>query len=552
MARPSSAEPAKATKRKGTRNMSTLRSSQRARKRANDREAQRVNRATPKETIERLERELEEAKAIQELIRRNKALEDEISRLREAMCFLAGGSQRLCVRGPGSYYYYRYKKVIEPVTVEDLDPKAGKLSLRSHYFFSDLSHLACSWSITVQDKEATEPKGIDLPHVAPGSTEVVQLPAECLSCLQAHSSRDGWLDLSFRLKNDTEWAPAGHEVAWSQVHVPSSSSLGETSNSPSALLANVKAPIITIVPGRLIVSSPDSNAQLIFDLVRGGFKWTSEAGVAVTQGPELSIYRAMTSNDLGFGGDGADWQRCMVDWARSSVVKSTWEQDKDDDAIGNVKVTTEVRIRPPSLSWAVRATLEYVVSASLTVISVRAKGDLERRESASPSPHVLPRIRLDLTLPRSYNRVRWFGRGPGEGYGDKKDASAMGLYRASVEELHVPYEVPQENGSRGDIHWVRLQADQGIGGTPIIEARMVHGPFNFTARKHTAQELDRARHRHELKECDELLLSLDLAHHGLGSGSCGPPPFEAHRLYAEPFDFTTVLRLVDNDESTGT
>ncbi|KAH7121699.1 hypothetical protein EDB81DRAFT_914000 [Dactylonectria macrodidyma] len=90
MARPSSAEPAKASKRKGTRNMSTLTPSQRVRKRANDREAQRVNRARSKETIERLEGELEELKAIQELIRRNKALEDEISMLRDAMGFLAG------------------------------------------------------------------------------------------------------------------------------------------------------------------------------------------------------------------------------------------------------------------------------------------------------------------------------------------------------------------------------------------------------------------------------------------------------------------------------
>ncbi|KAL6411740.1 hypothetical protein AUP68_04114 [Ilyonectria robusta] len=93
MARSSSAEPAKATKRKGTRKVSTLTPSQRARKRAHDREAQRANRARSKKTIERLERELEELKAIQELIRRNKSLEDEISRLREAMGFAAGRSR---------------------------------------------------------------------------------------------------------------------------------------------------------------------------------------------------------------------------------------------------------------------------------------------------------------------------------------------------------------------------------------------------------------------------------------------------------------------------
>ncbi|KAL5610907.1 hypothetical protein FOBRF1_007024 [Fusarium oxysporum] len=89
MVRSSSAEPAKATKCKGTRSASTLTPSQLARKRANDREAQRAIRARTKEHIERLERELEELKSKQswdqfvlELLRRNKALEDELNRLK--------------------------------------------------------------------------------------------------------------------------------------------------------------------------------------------------------------------------------------------------------------------------------------------------------------------------------------------------------------------------------------------------------------------------------------------------------------------------------------
>ncbi|KAH6883812.1 hypothetical protein B0T10DRAFT_579835 [Thelonectria olida] len=91
MTRSSSAELAK-PKRKGPRNVSTLTPSQLARKRANDREAQRAIRARTKEHIERLERELEELKSkqsgdqtVQELLRRNKALEEELMRLKENM-----------------------------------------------------------------------------------------------------------------------------------------------------------------------------------------------------------------------------------------------------------------------------------------------------------------------------------------------------------------------------------------------------------------------------------------------------------------------------------
>ncbi|QUC20542.1 uncharacterized protein UV8b_04783 [Ustilaginoidea virens] len=94
MPRSSSAEPTKpsSSKRKGTRSVSTLTPSQLARKRANDREAQRAIRARTKEHIERLERELDELrsvqnrdKTVQDLMRRNRALEDELRQLKDSM-----------------------------------------------------------------------------------------------------------------------------------------------------------------------------------------------------------------------------------------------------------------------------------------------------------------------------------------------------------------------------------------------------------------------------------------------------------------------------------
>src|SRR3954469_19292921 len=76
----------------GTRSVSTLTPSQLARKRANDREAQRAIRARTKEHIERLEREIEELKSpgsrdalVQQLLSRNKELEQEVASLRDAL-----------------------------------------------------------------------------------------------------------------------------------------------------------------------------------------------------------------------------------------------------------------------------------------------------------------------------------------------------------------------------------------------------------------------------------------------------------------------------------
>lgn len=81
-------ESGKVTKRKGTRSVSTLTPQQLARKRANDREAQRAIRARTKEHIESLERKVEELKSkerrdkvIQDLLRKNHELQTRINEL---------------------------------------------------------------------------------------------------------------------------------------------------------------------------------------------------------------------------------------------------------------------------------------------------------------------------------------------------------------------------------------------------------------------------------------------------------------------------------------
>jgi hypothetical protein len=53
--------------------------------------------------------------------------------------------------------------------------------------------------------------------------------------------------------------------------------------------------------------------------------------------------------------------------------------------------------------------------------------------------------------------VEWFGRGPHECYPDRKASAASGRYSSTVDDMHVPYIVPSENGGRADVSWVALQ-----------------------------------------------------------------------------------------------
>ncbi|KAK0733325.1 hypothetical protein B0T26DRAFT_669744 [Lasiosphaeria miniovina] len=140
MTRSPSAEAARpSSKRKGTRSVSTLTPSQLARKRANDREAQRAIRARTKEHIERLEREVEELKGRQSrdetvrgLTKRNKALERELMALRERL-----GTQGRPYPAPGMLMGNMCEPPLQGLTVSgsgyDLDglPAAARSGVSS-------------------------------------------------------------------------------------------------------------------------------------------------------------------------------------------------------------------------------------------------------------------------------------------------------------------------------------------------------------------------------------------------------------------------------------
>jgi beta-galactosidase len=107
----------------------------------------------------------------------------------------------------------------------------------------------------------------------------------------------------------------------------------------------------------------------------------------------------------------------------------------------------------------------------------------------------------------------WLGLGPGESYPDSRAAAWHGRHRMSVREAQTPYVVPQENGNRSRVSWVRLSGLR-------IEGDQ---PFDVAVRPWSTAQLEKAAHSSELAEEDLLYVHLAAGVTGLGSASCGPP-----------------------------
>ena len=71
-----------------------------------------------------------------------------------------------------------------------------------------------------------------------------------------------------------------------------------------------------------------------------------------------------------------------------------------------------------------------------------------------------------------------------------------------------------------------------------------HRP-GFTVSRHTPQEMDRARHPHELGRSERTYLFIDHAVHGLGSRACGIDVLPQHALWPSPRRFALVFGRPD-------
>lgn len=417
--------------------------------------------------------------------------------------------------GPG---LLEYKAAISPVTVVASEDHKG-FNIQSHYQFVNVeSILTCSWSIT--DENHTTPyKRLELPNIQPGDTVYIESPVKGLKFAQ-----ETWINLRFSLKKSKMWAPEGHELCL--VQLPLHSEL-----QPPMMPAQPRTDISMSakkIQSRLLIQSEDGFSNFTLDLVRGDLKWTANETSVLETGPQLNISRALTQNDTGYDGDNLHWRQFKFDLLGTYVRGVSWKSMGD----GSVSVAVDIRFAPMALDWAIHTSFIYVLRRDSVDINVRG-------HFSGNHPDIIPRLGLNMVLPESFNQCVWFGRGPGASYKDKLSGTRIGKYSLPVDDMFESYEVPQENGNRTETRWVEIHSPK--------DGTMVRGtmgsPFDFTASRYTVEDVNTAKHPHELHARKSCILSMDYDHHGIGSGGLGPTPWPKYRLMAKPFEFSASLEV---------
>jgi len=390
------------------------------------------------------------------------------------------------------------KKVYQEVGVKPLDLEKGRLRITNKYSFRNLGFLLAKWRLEV-DGETAQSGRLGILNIPAGEGKVVDLP------LRRPRTRPGsecFLTVSFALAAREPWAPAGTVLAWEQFAMPWKAPVapparaGKVEVAAGAYGATVRGRGFSVTVGR--------DFGLLESIQYGGKEY-----LARPMGP--NFWRVPTDPDIANG---------------MPVRTSVWKKASRPDRSGHFTDTTHLRQVP---GFAVRRkgdAVEVVVDFSLaagestcrTVYTIRGDGSVGVEMRLAPRGRKLPeipRIGMQAGIPAALDRAEWFGRGPGEGYSDRKSGEAVGKYAVRTGDLFFHFPRPQENGNRADVRWFTLTDAAGRGLKVTGE-----GSINFSVWPCTIKELEEAQHDFELPARNFQTLNIDMAQMGLGGDNC--------------------------------
>lgn len=411
-----------------------------------------------------------------------------------------------------------YKQVIAPVEITKTEE--NQIKITNWYDFIDLSHIRINWWISYDASIACHGE-IDHLKIKPGESELRSI---CFKSFQPEKNTDYYLNVSVQLKKDEIFAKAGHELCRYQFSMDTTHFVYELRPSGEQL---------EVWEDRAHITIGNKKIQSRFNKVEGKLESLMLNGqVCITNGPEITLYRANIDNDM----------YKKNDWMNKYFIQLGSEQT-ESFSVKREEHQAEVCIHKYfsclNQSWGFHCAYRYTIYSSG---ELNCRLDAVTVQKGTEEPEFLPRLGIVMHGNKDLNHVCWYGLGPEENYPDSKESAVMGVYRSRVEDLAVPYVFPQENGHREQIHWFAL----GNGKESMLCSMKT--PYGIDIQNYTDEELEKAAYPWQLKASGDTIIHIDYSHSGLGSNSCGEEQLPQYRARRQDFVMEFGIRMVRANE----
>lgn len=411
------------------------------------------------------------------------------------------------------------KKIYQDINFTDFKTDTKQLTVQNRFRFNSTSDYDLVWSV-LRDGDVVESGEATMPAATADEKVIVLIPYT--TALEDY--HEYMLNLSARLKADTPWADAGHEIAKGQFSLKDCEelqTLEPTADETLTITDDTDAETTTIAGKSFsltfnTLSSTLTSLQLDGrEIINGGegfkfdqFAWTENFGADGSCLKQVDSYVADEATDF-------------------TVIPS------DDNR------TATVTAKRTAMNGYLTYTMTY---------TIQGNGVIDVEVTYENYDYRLPRLGLSWQLQQDLSNVDYYGRGPWANYVDRFNASLLGHYTTTVDEMRELFVKPQSMGNRQDVRRVSLTDSTGHG---ICIEVAPDSKSNFSALRFTDKQLYEAHHDYELTPQDFVFMHLDYYHRGLGNATCGPNTLSYYLVPTGTLTQKFRLSAASGDDVTG-
>lgn len=429
--------------------------------------------------------------------------------------------------------YYEVQKVYQNIKVKKLSFDTFQITNKS--YFEPMEGYEGVWKL-YRNGDLVEERSFDVSPLKPQKKGVVTIAPKRMD-----SKSEYIVVIEFRQAADKPWAKQGFVQAREQFVIQE---------------AGQKPAIATVAEGSALELSPDQKMivgkdfSVMFDFDKGTIETLRYGNNTIIEnsGLALNAFRAFTNNDRWA------YQQWFAKGLHNLQHKALAKSVKAN-ADGSYSYSFTVQSQAPNAAKIeggtasgrnkiVELTDRPFTDADFRfvtnqVFTVYPDGSIEVQASiASNDDFVnLPQLGYLVTMPKTYFRFTYYGRGKQDNYSDRKTGAFLGIYESDVLKEAGNFPKPQDVGHHQDSRWAALTNMRGAGAIFVGTQ-----PMDVAALPYTAEEMTLAGHPFELPNPSATYLQLNIATTGVGGNSCGPTPLQRDRVMATQHRFGFIIR----------
>jgi len=415
---------------------------------------------------------------------------------------------------------YEVKNVQSPIQIEALDSANGRFILKNRHHALDSGIYDFVFRIIKNGEPVHEGMVVISPVKPMDSGDFM---VDIAGLLKDRDKKSEYLiNFHVLLKADTKWTMAGHEIYRTQFAISGGTgNMADFYISEPACLKEDSSSIL--IKGEGFRAVFDKTLGLISRYEKNGVNYLETGAVE-------NVSRPLTGLNAGPG-----WGPYEM-WSILAPNKLT---RRVEDMVSYLLPNGSVRIEVKSV---LSPAGDYRTICTETTYTIYGNGAMcidVQMEINRDFCHV-QRAGIELVIPEGFEKLEWYGRGPGENYVDRKDNTLIGRYESTVSDQHFPFIPPSECGGHEDTRWIRLTDSEG-------RAVIIKGsaPFHFDAKHYSAADYLNAAHDHELKKSGKTYLHLDCRHCGIGGDMAWSTSIdEKHLVPAGLYKFRFYMHIV--------